>query len=148
MPVPPFNAAGLLPPGIHDCTIEEIRYRLGSFQQNDQRPRLFNLLAELFVEVRRSALFIAVVVDGSFVTSVVSPNDIDVLLGLPKSHDWQREPSMAEYNVLSRRRIRRRYQCDAFMVVDGDASFDGLVEFFSRVRDNPDVRKGLLRIKL
>ena len=148
MPIPTFNADGLLPPGVHDCTLEEIKYRFGTFKQSDQRPRLFNSLVEMIGDVHRSALFASVIVDGSFTTSVAEPNDIDLLLVLHSNHDWQHEPLAEEYNVLSRRRIRGRYKFDAFLAVEDDESFHGLVEFFGRVRDTPGVRKGMLRIKL
>jgi hypothetical protein len=32
MPIPPLDEDGLLPEGIHECSLEEIRARFGSFQ--------------------------------------------------------------------------------------------------------------------
>jgi len=46
MPIPPLNADGLLPPGIHAATADEIRQQFGGSQGNDQRPRLFVRLTE------------------------------------------------------------------------------------------------------
>ena len=148
MPIPDLNHDGLLPPGVHSCTLDEVQARFGSFRLSDQRPRLFSALLELVAELRRSDLFAAVVLDGSFVTEVAAPNDIDLILVLKRTHDWKRDPAMHEYNVLSRSRLRRRFGFDAFLAVDGDIDYGEMVEFFGGVRDNPDVRKGMLRIEL
>ena len=148
MAIPPFNSDGLLPPGIHDATLDEIRDRFGSFHGSDRRPNLFNSLLGLIAAVKRTDLFVAVVLDGSFVTAVAAPNDIDLILVLRRTHDWSRDPAVHEYNVLSRRRLRRQFGVDAFLAVDGDAGYDELVAFFGGVREHPAVRKGILRIDL
>ena len=148
MPVPDFDEGGFLPPGVHFCTLDEVKRRFGLFQRSDRRPNLFNSLLGLMADVQRTDLFVAVVLDGSFVTAAATPNDIDLILVLRRTHDWNRDPLMHEYNVLSRRRLRRRPGLDVFLAVDGDAGFDEMVAFFGEVREHPDVRKGILRIEL
>lgn len=147
MSIPDLNEQGFLPPGIHTCTLEEVKSRFGSFRVSDRRPKLFAALLDLMTELRRTDLFEAVILDGSFVTESSEPNDIDLILALKRSHDWKRDPAMHEYNVLSRSRLRRRFGFDVFLAVDGDFDYVEMVEFFAGVRDNPDVRKGMLRIK-
>ena len=132
MPIPEFNETGLLPPGVHVCTLEEVKSRFGSFHGNDRRPNLFNSLLKLLADVRRADLFVAVVLDGSFVTAVSAPNDIDLILVLRRAHDWSRDPAAHEYNVLSRRRLRRRFGFDVFLAVDHDMDYDGIVEFSAK----------------
>jgi len=39
--IPPFNEHGWLPDGIHDCTLEEVAERCGTFQSSDRRPELY-----------------------------------------------------------------------------------------------------------
>lgn len=148
MPTPLPNADGLLPPGVHSCNWEEIKRRYGAFRLSDRRPRLFNKLADLLVRLRASQLFVAVVVDGSFATEQAEPNDIDLVLVLRRDHDWQREPSPDDYRLLDRSSLRRHFGFDAFMATDGSPAYQGMVEFFSRVRDNPEARKGMLRVEL
>lgn len=148
MPIPDLNKNGFLPPGVHTCTLDEAKARFGSFRGSDKRPKLFTALLELVAELRRSELFAALILDGSFVTGTVAPNDIDLILALRRTHNWKRDPAVQEYNVLSRRRLRRRFGFDAFLAVDGDPDYSELIEFFGGVRDNPDVRKGMLRIEL
>jgi hypothetical protein len=77
MPIPPMDERGLLPLGIHDCTIDEIQARFGSFQGNDRRPQLWAKFTEFLREARASRLVATVLVDGSFVTAKTDPNDID-----------------------------------------------------------------------
>jgi hypothetical protein len=43
----------------------------------------------------------AVLVDGSFVTAKIDPNDIDLILIVPEVHDFSADISLAEYNVVS-----------------------------------------------
>ena len=78
MPIPDFSADGLLPPGIHDCTLQEIRHRFGSFQGTEQRLRLFAKLEQLLEAMKQSGIFAAILIDGSFVTTKTVPNDVDL----------------------------------------------------------------------
>jgi len=47
MPIPALNADGLLPAGVFDCTLPEVRVRFGAFRGSDHRARLFARLEEL-----------------------------------------------------------------------------------------------------
>lgn len=80
MPIPDLNRDSLLPAGIHDCTLEELKVKFGSFQGNDQRPRLLARLEAFIAEVRAAGFIHRIIVDGSFVTSNPEPNDIDVIV--------------------------------------------------------------------
>lgn len=46
MPIPSTDSNGLLPTGIHDCTIEEIGVAFGQFHASNRRVRLFKGLQE------------------------------------------------------------------------------------------------------
>jgi len=85
MPLPPLDAAGDLPPGVHRCTIDEILGRFGS--ASSQRRvvglrlrRIFSLLAECD-HVSRAIIF------GSFASDKVEPNDLDLFLVMDDSFD-------------------------------------------------------------
>jgi hypothetical protein len=148
MPIPPFNADGLLPAGVFDCTLEEVHRRFGSFQKSERRPKLHTRLVEMLEKVRRTQLFVAVVIDGSFTTTKSEPNDIDLILVLRQDHDWNQDVSPDDYQFLSRRQVRQRFQFDVFIALDGGAIYEDMIAFFSKARDNPNVRKGMLRIAL
>ena len=65
MPIPGLNAAGLLPEGIHDCSLDEVLERFGTFQTTDHRPRLFQKLQALVHEVWQTDRVSEIIVDGS-----------------------------------------------------------------------------------
>jgi hypothetical protein len=148
MPIPALNADGLLPLGIFDCTLAEVRERFGSFQISDQRRRLFARLEELAGAMQRSGLFKALLVDGSFVTGKSAPNDIDLVAVLRPGHDFERDLPMSEYALVSRAMLRRRFAFDVLIAEQDSQLCKTCVDFFSQVRDNPGVRKGILRVNL
>lgn len=70
------------------------------------------------------------------------------MLVLPATHDWSRELGPDEYNLLSRKKLRRKFGFDVFVASENSPAYYVVVEFFGRVRDNPLVRKGMVRIEL
>jgi len=146
MPIPPQNADGLLPAGIYDCSLDEIRTRFGNFQGSDRRLRLFERLGELVATMRRSGLFEAVLVDGSFVTQ--KPNDVDLVAVLRPGHDFERDLPISEYALVSRVLLRRRFGFDVVVAERDSVVYETYVEFFSRVREAPELRKGMLCVRL
>lgn len=148
MPFPLLNAGGLLPEGVHDSTLDEIRARFGAFQESDRRVKLFAKLVELVQTMSASGLFEELLIDGSFVTSKPAPNDIDVLAVLKPGHDFERDLPMSEYSMVSRTLLRRRFGFDVIVAERSSDVYNSYVEFFSRVREAPRSKKGLLRLKL
>jgi len=41
MPIPDYDEHGLLPPGVHSCTLAELKERFGRFSTSSQRLELF-----------------------------------------------------------------------------------------------------------
>jgi hypothetical protein len=148
MPIPELNNEGVLPDGIFDCTLAEVRECFGAFQGSDHRSRLFVRLEDLFQAMQRSGLFEALLVDGSFVTAKSAPNDIDLLAVLRPGHNFERDLSVSEYALVSRVLLRRRFDFDVVVAERDSNLFNTYVEFFSRVRDDSGMRKGLLRLSL
>lgn len=145
---------GVLPEGIHSCTIEEVEKVFGKFRHTDKRPRLIEKLKQYLADVRAANVASAVIIDGSFITAKAEPSDIDLILALRADLDLSEELKPMEYNVQSKRMVSRLYGFDVLPAVDASDSYNGFVEFFSRVRlDDPEQntsqhRKGLLRIEL
>ena len=148
MPIPPLTADGLLPPGVHSSTLEEVRQQFASFQGSDRRIQLFSRLDGLVTELRRSGRFSTIVIDGSFVTAKPVPEDIDIIVTLRRDHDWSVELGAMDYALVSRREIRRRFGFDALLAIEHGRDYERYVEFFGRVREDAAVRKGMLRIEL
>jgi hypothetical protein len=95
-----------------------------------------------------------VIVDGSYITTKAEPSDIDLILALRADFDLSQELRPFEYNIQSKRNVRRNYGFDVLPAVDGSVAYDRYVSDFSRVRlDDPEQttnqrNKGLLRIEL
>jgi len=105
-------------------------------------------LEELIAAMQRSGLFEEVLLDGSFVTTKPAPNDIDLVAVLRPGHDFERDLPMSEYALVSRTMLRRRFAFDIIVAERDSQLYKTYVEFFSRVRENPEARKGLLRLML
>jgi hypothetical protein len=89
-----------------------------------------------------------IIVDGSFVTAEPLPNDIDLVLVLSAQQDLSGDVSPAHYNVLSQRRVRRRFGFDIVVATNEQETLAQAVAFFQQVRQRPGAKKGLLRIRL
>jgi len=148
MSIPALNDRGLLPEGIHDATIEEIKARFGSFQGSDRRPKLWNALLEYVSEAKNVSVIEAILLDGSFVTATAEPNDIDLVVVLSREHNLKIELPIGFYNLLAQNRVRRRFGFDIVVVKNGTQSMNEACEFFQRVRHQPALRKGIVKLKL
>ena len=84
MPIPPLNSNGLLPEGVHDCTIPEIER---SFGWNDHRNQLLQRFKDCVSSEIRPKFPDPLYFDGSFVTDKDTPLDIDIVLELTSSPD-------------------------------------------------------------
>src|SRR5690348_6517032 len=108
-PIPCLNEKGFLPPGVYPCSLHEIRKRFGCFTNCDRRPNLFKNLELLLNTLRKSGVGKAVIVNGSFTTAKNDPSDIDMVLVLAQGHDFSAEVTPDEYNLLSKKRVRKAY---------------------------------------
>jgi hypothetical protein len=132
--LPAWNEHGLLPPGIHACTMAEIEARLGAFQRSDRRMRLFRKLAEYVGELRKTGWNVQLLIDGSFVMQRVNePNDIDIILVFPADWNPFADVLPVEYNLLSGRRVKRNYGFDVFSVRAGSPQESELLTLFAQV---------------
>src|SRR5438067_4970393 len=148
MPIPELSAEGLLPPGTYDCTLQEIQQRFGRFETSEQRPRLYAKLGQLVVAMKESGMFEALLIDGSFVTAKAVPNDVDAVAVLPADHNFERELPVCDYALVSRPLLRKRFGFDVVLARRDSDLYHRYIEFFSRVREMPHLRKGLLRLEL
>lgn len=73
MAIPVFRDDGLLPDGLHVAKLEEVRQHFGL-----ATPRRRELMqrVDLWVELARLVRSRRLLLDGSFVTEKVSPNDV------------------------------------------------------------------------
>lgn len=148
MPIPPLDANGHLPPGVHDASLAEVRRRFGRFQGTDRRVRLQAALEAFVAEARVSGLVSAVIVNGSFTTSEARPMDIDIIIVLRTELKLARDLLPDQYNVVSARRVKSRYPLDALVSPGGSAALEPMVDFFAQVRGRPGARKRMIRVTI
>ena len=90
--IPKFDDEGYLPPGIHTASVPEIIARFG--QESEMRRAQMQSLLWL-VELARRAGVQRIVVNGSFVTDKLEPNDVDCVLlvaeGFPRDEAAERD---------------------------------------------------------
>ena len=79
--IPSFDDSGFLPPGIHSATLAEIEARFG---RESELRRVQMESVRWMVDLAIRAGVQRIVLNGSFVTDIMEPNDVDcVLLFLP-----------------------------------------------------------------
>jgi hypothetical protein len=87
--LPPFDEFGNLPPGIHDCDIDELiaRFGTGSPERDVETKELLD-----FIAWARNASIERVIINGSYVTAQAAPNDVDIVIlpgtDYPGALDW------------------------------------------------------------
>ena len=75
--IPPFDQSGYLPPGIYPATLDEIESRFG---QASGLRRVQMDSVRWMVDLARRAGVKRIVLNGSFVTDIMEPNDVDCVL--------------------------------------------------------------------
>ncbi|MCG8586643.1 MAG: hypothetical protein MI757_18225 [Pirellulales bacterium] len=75
--IPPFDGNGYLPPGVHRATLEDVAARFGT---GSELRRVQAESLRWLVEIADRAGVERLVVNGSFVTDTVEPNDVDCVL--------------------------------------------------------------------
>ena len=76
--IPPFDEdSGFLPPGVHPATLAEIDARFG---QTSEIRRVQMESVRWMIELAQKASVQRIVLNGSFVTDIMEPNDVDCVL--------------------------------------------------------------------
>jgi hypothetical protein len=129
--IPPFDEHGYLPSGIHRATVDELEVRFG--RESEVRRVQMDSVRWL-VSVARRAGVERIVINGSFVTDVLEPNDVDcvLLIGTGFPHD-----PAAEVELLSGLPFLE-------MSLVNNRDFDLLVDKFFAT-DRHSIEKGLVR---
>lgn len=128
--------------------IDEAQTRFGMFQRSARRSQLWGKFVEFVREAKACSFVEAVLLDGSFVTAQSDPNDIDLLLVVSRDHDFSGEFQPTEYNIVSKRRVHRRFGFDILVARADSDEYRRYVDFFQQVRLEPGRKKGILRIWL
>ena len=143
--IPDLTIDGLLPEGVHACTMTEVQDRFGKFQRSERRIKLTNALGQYLAALRATGFVRRVIVDGSYVSSKEEPGDIDLIVVLDAACDFASEVRPADYNAVSRRQVRRRYGFDVMVVPEDSEALAEKFSFFQQ--DRGGRRKGLLEVQ-
>ena len=132
--IPPFNADGYLPSGVHAATLREVAERFG---QASELRRVETESIGWLVDSARRAGVRRLIIDGSFVTDRLEPNDVDCALLLGDDYPADRaaaEELEAGLPFIDMKRVRAE-------------PFDVFVHhIFATDRDN--VPKGMIEVLL
>jgi hypothetical protein len=146
MPIPVFDLAGLLPVGIHDCTLGDVQSRLC---WNLHREDLFRSFGAFSAELRKHFPH-PILLDGSFVTDKELPDDTDVVLDLVHASDPDAWTGLGFWQM-NQSRIWSQYRVHFWVNLKGPIDF---IQYFQYLGPksamtkglNPKHHKGILRV--
>lgn len=142
--IPDLNDDGLLPPGVHPATLEEVKDRFG--RKNAVRRELFRGLSQALHNLREAGVQ-RVYLNGSFVTDTMYPNDVDGCWDADANIDLQRlDPVFLSFDQ-GRRQMKDKYGVDFFPASSVECnSSQAFLDFFQVDKDGRS--KGILVIEL
>jgi len=132
--IPPFNDSGFLPAGVHPATLAQIAERFGG---PSELRRVQMDSVRWMIDLALSAGVQRIVLNGSFVTDIMEPNDVDCALLV--GPDFPRD-SAAE------KELNKGLPFLDVALVD-QADFDYFVQRFF-VRDRMRQEKGMIEVIL
>jgi hypothetical protein len=109
--IPDFDVHGLLPEGVHDCSLEEIRKR---FCWNPRRLGLLeDFLRFMRTEWPSSYPPCPIFIDGSFVRNKEHPNDLDIAFDI-SGYAPQQAAEIIGYMALHAKKWKQDYNLDVW----------------------------------
>lgn len=153
MSIPQFDERGLLPAGVHTCTLDELKAWAASVPNAERRLMLVEKFENFLNEVIRPiAAGWPLVIDGSFATDKPFPNDIDFALDLRECKNMEVIGKAVVSIISNHEKNRLVYLVDGYPNLPGNNNFE---EFFGYVGQktgslknlSSTERKGTLRIE-
>ena len=141
--IPAFRSDGYLPDGVHLASEAEITFRFGS--AGARRRRLI-LRVRRWIQLARSVKARRILIDGSFVTAKLNPNDVDAVILLPADFGHQVDEGIEVALELDGMILTRRPE--EIFAAEDNGDWDDWVEFFGRTREADGRRKGLVEIEV
>lgn len=132
----------VLPPGIHEASLEEVESR---FATNDHRRRLFDGFRGA-LDALRLAGCRTVYLNGSFVTGKPTPADFDACWDSTGVDAGRLDPVLLDFSD-KRRAQKQKYRGELFPLGALAAPGSAFVEFF-QTDSHTGRRKGIVRLRL
>jgi hypothetical protein len=90
--IPPLGNSGYLPPGVHPATLAEVEERFG---RASELRRVQMESVRWMIDLAKRAGVQRIILNGSFATDIIEPNDVDCVLlmgsDFPKDRAAERE---------------------------------------------------------
>ncbi len=136
MPIPELNQYGLLPPGEHECTLDEAHERFG---QTAARHKLWENLDAVLCEMRAANLSGTVYINGSFVTDKPAPADVEITLDVRKE-DIEKQGLAYMFYHRNHARLKHERCIDWYPTLPASNDF---ISFFQYIGRKTALAKGL-----
>lgn len=145
--IPSLDSHGLLPGGIHDCSVSDIERAFG---WNPHRLDLLDKFKNCLIGEIRPKFSEPIYFDGSFVTDKEIPDDIDMVLELNNSPDatkWQGLVFLRDQQS----RLMKDYRVHFWINLPGNSDFCHFFQYIGIKTANfkglnPKHLKGILRL--
>lgn len=144
MSIPKFDFYGVLPFGIYEAKIDEIRECFCNYGNKKLRENLFITFEKYFDEIKKHNTEYEIYIDGSFVTNKEEPGDIDILLFFNVEYNNKEWLTLINDDY-----IKAKYKGVQVLAafLDSDSKTITL-DFAHDCEHIPGIRKGLVRVIL
>ncbi len=142
-PIPPIGVDGYLPEGVYICSEADVIFRFGSSSRHRRR---LAIRVRRWIELGRQVGATRLLVDGSFVTAKVAPQDVDTVILLPQDFSRQLEQDHPPALELEEMLLTRRPE--EIFAAEDETDWEDWISFFSLTREPDRRRKGLVEISL
>nr|DAW30989.1 MAG TPA: hypothetical protein [Caudoviricetes sp.] len=144
MAIPNFNSNGILPEGIYEATLEEIKDFFCSYGDKERRKNLLNSLCKYIEDVKKHDVEFYICIDGSYVTKKEYPGDLDVLIVYDFEYN-NKEWKELVCDEVAKFKYKGLQILPAFLDSYGE---EELIDFAQDVKDNYLLRKGIIKVIL
>lgn len=150
MMLPNFTEYGMLPKGLHDCTIQQAKER---FCCNSHRSSLWAGLESALGLMKASGLpqSCPILLDGSFTTSKDIPSDIELAFDARSINDEAALFRICKFFHMNHHSMKKNFSVDAYPCLAGFSDFSA---YFQYIKEDvlqsqsipANTRKGILRV--
>ena len=149
MPVPEFTDRGVLPEGVHLCTLLEAQQALCT---NDQRAQIWEGLLGFLEWALQLPTPTALLIDGSYVTDKPRPGDVDIVVDLTSCSPTDQQTWFQAWHA-GHDFVKGSFNVDFYPFVIGAGNDFSVYFQYIRVEEAlrrgipPHIRKGILRVE-
>jgi hypothetical protein len=155
--IPDLDEHGLLPQGIHEATLEEVRDSFVEAENRDRRGDIWEGFSSYLEFLRNFDPISIIYLDGSYMTSKEKPQDIDVIVELPSPQDFQAiSDDPRSSRLFKKKEMKRRFRTDPWPHYPGIPPESRILDLFQRLRHStahdlglpPTHRKGIIKVAI